>query len=142
MSFQEKSTWIQFVCIALVYGSYFLSIVERVQTLPVEDIGYQATMFATVGALVVLMIVAYIVVSIVSRDKDDSADERDRAINRQGEYIGGFVLGAGVLLAMGQAMLEMHQFWIANTLLAAMVLSELVSCACKIALYRWGQLSW
>lgn len=142
MSFQEKSTWIEFLCVGLVYGNYFLSMVDRVAATPVEAIGYQATMLATVGALVVLVIAAYIVVTVVSRDKDDTADERDRAINRQGEYVGGFVLGGGALLAMGLAMLEFHQFWIANTLLAALVLSELVSCACKIVLYRRGHFSW
>ncbi len=142
MSFQEKSTWIEFLCVALVYGGYFVSMVQRVQSTPVENIGYQATMFTTVGALVVLVIAAHVVVTIVSRDRDDAADERDRAINRQGEYLGGFVLGGGALLAMAQAMLEIHQFWIANTLLAALVLSELVSSACKIVLYRRGHFSW
>jgi hypothetical protein len=66
------------------------------------------------------------------------ADERDREINRFGEYVGGFALVVAVLIGLGLAMFEVDHFWIANALLAGLVLSELVAGATMVVLYRRG----
>lgn len=68
----------------------------------------------------------------------DENDERDRAISRYGESFGGVVLGVGVVCGLGVAMLEFDYFWIANTLLASLVLAELTAMVTRLVLYRRG----
>ena len=42
--------------------------------------------------------------------KIDESDEHDRKIDRFGEYIGGYVLGTGLLIVLGLAMAETEYF--------------------------------
>ena len=142
MSFQEKSTWIVLVVTVLVYSWYFTTIWAELNSVPVIDISYQATMLTTVGLLVALMVIGFILVAIISRGDDDGSDERDWAINRYGEYIGGYVLSVGALTTLALAMTETEHFWIANCILLTLVLSEVVSGVTKALLYRRGTFSW
>ena len=142
MSFQEKSAWLQLLAVTAVYGAYFVLVFSQVGTIPVEAIPYQVGMFVTVVVLVVLMVAGYIAIAVASRSLDDSSDERDRSFERFGEYVGGFVLGLFTLTGLGLAMFNTAHFWIANAALLGMVLSELVSNAVKVVLYRRGYLSW
>lgn len=139
MSFHEKSAWIMVALVALVYGWYFAVVFgDLASQEAVRGIAYRGMMLATVIALTVLAAVSHIVVAVASPREADKTDERDREINRHGEYIGGFVLGVGALLALGLAMFEVDHFWIANAILAGLVLSELVSGVTRIVLYRRG----
>lgn len=138
MSFKEKSSWVMLIVIALVYGWYFTSIVGDLSAgAAVTDIAYKGAMIGTVVAVVVLAIGGHIFITVTARG-DSVSDERDREINRQGEYIGGFVLGTGALVALALAMLEKDHFWIANTILLTLVLSEMTTGAVKILVYRRG----
>ena len=141
MSFQEKSTWVILLTMVLVYGWYFATVMSEVASTAVGDIDYQGTMIVTVIAVVVLVIIGTILITVAGGG-DDSSDERDKAINRYGEYVGGFALAIGALAALAMAMIEVEQFWIANTILAGLVLSEIVANVTKIALYRRGAVSW
>ena len=140
MSFQEKSTWIVLLAVAGVYGAYFALIWRLIQVLPVEQIIYQGPLALTVVALVVLMILAFILVFVFAPKTLDTSDERDRAINREGEYIGSYILGVTILGNIGLAAFGVHQFWIANGLLLGLVLAELIAGAVKVTLYRRGAL--
>ena len=142
MSFQEKSTWVLLGTYLVTYGWYFIAVSSDLSTTDVGAIDYRLLMLATVIALVVLAVAAHIIIAIASPKDADRTDERDREINRYGEYIGGFVLGAGALVVLAMAMFEVEHFWIANVLLVAMVLSEITSAVSKIVLYRRGAVSW
>ena len=137
MTFQEKSTWIMVVVNAIVYTWYFVSVSRAMAIKPIDEIDYQSTMLAAVIALVVLAVIA-----IASRGDGDESDERDRSIYRYGEYVAGYVLASGAVMGMGMAMFEVDQFWIANWLLLALVLSQLTSGATRIVLYRRGGVRW
>ena len=89
------------------------------------------------GAFIALVIVSHIVLAILTRKIDDS-DEHDRKIDRFGEYIGGYVLGTGLLVVLGLAMAETEYFWIAHASLGVLVLAELVTATTKIIVYRRG----
>ena len=141
MSFQEKTTWLVLAAMVLVYGWYFATIAVELGTTAAQDIDYQGTMLFTVVALVVVITIGAIVAAATGGG-DDTSDERDKAINRYGEYVGGFVLGAGALGAMALAMIEVEQFWIANAILLALVLSEIVTNITKAILYRRGTFAW
>ena len=138
MSFEEKSSWVMLIVITVVYGWYFTSVVGDLSAgTVVTDITYKGAMIGTVVAVIVLAIGGHISITVAARG-DSSSDERDREINRQGEYIGGFVLGTGALVALALAMLEKDHFWIANTILLTLVLSEMTSGVVKILIYRRG----
>lgn len=138
VSFQEKSTWIMALVVAGVYAWYFVTLARLVGSDAVTEIGYQGMMLVTVIVLVVLAVVGHVVIAVADPKGSDQNDERDRSINRYGEYVGGFALAVGSVVALGLAMADIDQFWIANTILAGLVLSELISAGTKLVLYRRG----
>lgn len=142
MSFHEKSSWAMLVIIVAVYGWYFSSVFGAVGEIQVGEIAYRAAMLTTVLLLIGLAIAAHILIAVSAPKDADTGDERDRSIKRYGEYIGGYVLGAGALTAMGMAMFELPHFWIANVILVGLVLSEVAAVLTRIFLYRRGLVGW
>ena len=142
MSFQEKSTWVVLITMIVIYTWYFVTVLAEVGTTDVGEIDYQGMMLVTIITVVVLVVIGTIVITIASGRDGDSNDERDKSINRYGEYVGGFVLAVGALAALALAMIEVHQFWIANTILVGLVLSEITANVTKIVLYRRGVAAW
>lgn len=138
MSFEEKGTWIQTVIVALVPGVYFATVLSQVRNTAVTEIAYQAPMLASIGIAVATLVVAYIVIAIASPKDADKSDERDKEINRYGEYIGGLVVYGGALVALGLALAEFDYFWIANVIYSILVLAGLTTSVVKIIAYRRG----
>lgn len=136
MSFQEKSTALMLVVMVGVYGWYFAVVGSQLDDPAMRAAGYKGLMLFTVLALVALAIVGHVVIALVPPRTGDESDERDRIIDLRGEWIGGYVLGTGALAGLFLAMAEFDQFWIANAILLAMVLSEVVTGAAKLVLYR------
>jgi hypothetical protein len=137
MSTEEKSTWIVGVSLILIYGWYFTTILIKAASTPVDTIDYQDLLVAMVVVFIGVVIAGEIALAAITR-RSDRPDERDRKIDRFGEYIGGYVLGTGMLVVLVMAMNEIEYFWIANTALGVMVLAELVTTVIKIAVYRRG----
>ena len=125
MSFQAKSNLVMFVIIAVVYGLYFAVVLSWAQSTSVEDISYQPLLVLTVVPVVVLAIIAHILLAIVRPSEAGQSDERDRLIDLRGESIGGVVLAVVVFGAIFLAMAEAHQFWLAQTLVAGIVVAQL-----------------
>lgn len=138
MSFQEKSAWAMFAIMLTVYGWYFVVLFDRLGDQELREIAYRGMLLTTVLALGFLAIVSHIVLAVVNPKDAETADVRDREINRFGEYVGGYVLGAAAFFALVMAVLETDHFWIANVILAGMVMSELVSLGTRLVLYRQG----
>jgi hypothetical protein len=162
MAFEERRTWIEALVTVIVPGWYFASVLPQASTTPVAAIQYQwplgvsvAVLIATiVGGIIATNIAALVAGEIsAARDRGDAArseatdaalrtldrsDERDATIGRIGAQVGGTVLGIAVLVPLGLAMAEREQFWIANALYAALVLSSLASSAVKLVAYRRG----
>lgn len=147
MSFHEKSNVTMLVAIVLVYGWYFLQMIGIAQHAPVHEglvaLGTIAPVFAvTVVVLVVISIVAHIAIVVYEKRTygvvDDKMDERDRLIELRGESRGGVVVSFGVLIAMGMLLIGNSAFLIANTLLAFLVVSEIVKGVSKLLDYRRG----
>lgn len=138
MSFQERSTWILGVIMVVVYGWYFTMVLTQLDSTAITEVGYKGMMLATVVVLVILATITHIVIAIADPEGADQSDERDREIDRFGGNIGGYVLAVGTLAGLTLAMLEFDHFWIANTLLLGLVLSELVAAGVKITRYRRG----
>ena len=138
MSFEEKGTWLYAVLAVILPVIYFATILGRLQTTPVADIDYQNSLLAAVAAAIALTIVGMILIGIASPDDAAKADQRDREINRHGEYVGGIVLAAAMIVPFGLALGEIHQFWIANTMYLAFIAGTLSATVVKLVAYRRG----
>ncbi|MDP1877035.1 MAG: hypothetical protein Q8M17_05710 [Actinomycetota bacterium] len=93
------------------------------------------------GAITVVAFAVY-AIAILSPKEAGKKDERDKEINRRGEYIGqGFVV-VGAVGALVLAMLEADYFWIANVVYLCFVLSAVVSTTAKLVAYRRGFVAW
>jgi hypothetical protein len=138
MSFEEKGTWVYLVVTVGTYGAYLAVILGRADGIPLAEVSYVSTMLWTIGIAIGLSIGGHIAVAIAKPSEADKKDVRDKDINRFGEYVGGIVLGIGMVVPFGMALAEVEHFWIANAMYAAFVLSALVSTPVKLVAYRRG----
>jgi hypothetical protein len=147
MSFEEKTTWTTAVVQLVVAIWYAFQVVPQLATTPVADIEYRGPLLGMVVASVGLTIVASILLAgtIATRaavrgeaTDVDRSDERDRSISRWAGNIGGTVLALAVVPALVLTLFEVEHFWIAQSLVAALVLSELVTAGLRIYRYRRG----
>ena len=142
MAFREKIAWLMAVVTTGVYVAYLATILRRAENIPLTEVPYVATLLWAIGAYVVAAIVAYILVAISAPKDIGRQDERDREINRRGEYIGQFFVVAGAVAALAMSMAELDHFWIANVIYLAFGLSALLGYFAKIAAYRRGFQQW
>lgn len=146
MAFEERNTWISAVVTAVTLVVYVVVILGRAAGGPLSDVAYIGPMLWTVGATIVGTIVGIIGATITSAiaaeigatEFSDRSDERDKQIERRGEFVGFYVLSAGVLAALGLTMAELDHFWIANTIYMVCAISSLVASVVKIVIYRRG----
>ena len=114
----------------------------RAEGVPFAEVPYARTLIWTIGAVIVASIAAHVAVAIVSPEDVDKEDQRDREIERHGEYIGNWLVVSAAMAAMVMSILEMRHFWIANVIYLGFVLSTLVGAAAKIWAYRRGFRQW
>ena len=81
-------------------------------------------------------------VAIASPKDADKKDQRDREINRFGEYTGQSFVVIGGVAALGMSMAELNHFWIANVIYLAFALSSVLGSVAKIVAYRRGFHPW
>lgn len=142
MSFNEKSTWIMALVTAGAYAVYVAIILGRAEHTPVTEVSYVMTLFWTIGIVVVAAIGGHVAVAIVAPGDAGKEDQRDREINRYGDYIGLWCVAVGAVAALGMSLAELSHFWIANVIYLALVLSTLLGSAVKIVAYRKGFHRW
>lgn len=138
MSFEEKGTWLYLVIISVLPIAYFATIFGQLSSVPVAEIDYQGPLLVAIGAAIGLTIVGMIVIAISSPAEADKSDQRDKDINRLGEYVGGTVLGFGMIVPFGLALTEAPYFWIANAMYVVFVIAGISAAAAKLVLYRRG----
>ena len=146
MSYEERSVWVYLMVTAGTYAAYVAIILGRADGTPLADVSYVATLLWTIGIAIGVNIVGRIAVEIgsaVTREitltpEGKQVDARDKVINRFGEYVGGVVLGVSMIVPLGLALADVDQFWIANAIFAALVLSSCVSSVLKLVAYRRG----
>jgi hypothetical protein len=138
MSFEEKGTWTYTVIAVVAALIYFAIVLGQLPQTAADDLAFQVPLLAAIGATIGLSIVAHIVVGIAAPDDAGKRDQRDKDINRYGEYVGGLVLGVAVVVPLILALSEADHFWIANTIYLAFVLSTTAGSIVKIVAYRRG----
>ena len=140
MSFEEKSTWVSLAIISFVFVGYFSQVYQGLISGTLDKADVFGLFIGAVASIIVLEIVLHIVIAILNvKDADQPGDERDRLFSMRAGNISGWVLGIGVLTISAHTfMQELDPLWVANLLLFAVFVSQVVSYALQIFYYRRG----
>ena len=140
MSFEEKSTWVSLAIISFVFAGYFSQVYQGLISGTLEKVAVFGLFIGAVFSIIVLEIALHIVIAILNvKDADQPGDERDRLFSMKAGNIAGWVLGFGVLTIAAQTfMRDLDSLWVANMLLFAVFVSQVVSYALQIFYYRRG----
>ena len=137
MSFREKSAWISFFLILVVFGIYFADYTAHLLRPGYPHHNYFAMFVLGVVAVVILEVVLHILVAIRSpADANAPADERDRLINLKAARIAFYVLMSLAFLTIGTMHLGATAFFMGNCIFFAIWLAELTRFGSQIVLYR------
>lgn len=136
MTFPEKSAMTMTAILVVVFGWYFTLVLGPIASSPARELAYTGLMVAVVVLLGILAAGSHAVLAIVFRSQASAHDERDRLIELRSERIAGYVLALGVFAGIGLAMIRADTFWIAQVLIAALVLGEIIEGIIKLVLYR------
>ena len=140
MSFEEKSTWVSLAIISFVFAGYFSQVYQGLITGTLEKVTVFGLFIGAVVSIIILEIILHIVIAVFNvKDADQPGDERDRLFSMKAGNIAGWVLGIGVLTISAHTfMQELDPLWVANLLLFAVFISQVVSYALQIFYYRRG----
>jgi cytochrome b561 len=136
MSFREKSAWISFGCV-LLFGGLWLRSAIRVEVYHASEGNPMVSFFSLVGALILTEIVLHIAIAL--RDPKEARtpkDEREQLIDLKAARVAFYVLMAGAWLSIATLHLNFDRLRIADSVLGAIIVAELVKFATQIALYR------
>ena len=138
MSYDEKSAWTYLLTSVLVWAGYVVVILTRADGGPLAEVRYVSTLLWAVGISILVNMFGRVLFEAVRPSDSRLTDERDRAIDRRGEYVAGIVLAVAVIGPFVLALTESAHFWIANAIFTAYVLSAVVGSLVKIVGYRRG----
>ena len=137
MSFREKSAWISFIVILIVFGTYFADYAAHLLRPGYPHHHYFALFMLGVVAVVILEVVLHILVAIRSpSDANAPRDERDRLINLKAARIAFYVLMTLAFLSIGTMHLGATALFMGNCMFFAIWVAELSRFGSQIVLYR------
>jgi hypothetical protein len=142
VALEEKRAWIMALVTACTYAVYLAIVLSRAGGGPLAEVPYAATLLWTVGTAIVVTIVLSIAAEVVTPKESRKKDQRDREIERFGEYVGQSFTAIGGVAVLVMALAEVAHFWIANVIYLAFALSALVASVAKIFAYRRGFQQW
>ena len=139
MTFHEKSAWI--MALALSIGGLFYAVTVLSMSSGLGELAPPVipTVVVYTVILVVLAIVGHIIaVAFAPEDADEIVDERARRIADRSGYLSAYVLGIGVLVALGLYLWSYDGNLMFYAVFASLMLSQLFEYVVQIALYRRG----
>jgi hypothetical protein len=138
MSFREKSAWISFLTLLVVFGIYFWNMRRVLE----REIDYEDALPLSIGllvAFVVLEIVLHVAVAVQSpTDARAPKDEREQLIDMKATRIAFQVFVVGALLCVGLTHLTRSAWAIGQHVLMAIVVAQLVRFGGQIVYFRRG----
>jgi hypothetical protein len=138
MSYEEKGTWVYLVACLGAYGVYLAIVLGRLASTPATQVPYVSVLLWTTGASILASIVGRILVETASPSGSRRSDVRDKEIYRFGEYASRWFIVAGAGAALGMAMAQWDDFWIANVIYLGFVLWAVAGSVVKLVAYRRG----
>ncbi len=142
MPFEEKSAWIMGVLAIGTYAGYLAVVLQGAGDAPLADVPYAAALLWALGISIAASVVLHTLMGMFWPKGDRRKDQRDREINRFGEYIGQSFVVVGGVAALVMSMAQVDHFWIANAVYLAFVLSAILGSTAKIVAYRRGFQPW
>jgi hypothetical protein len=140
MPYREKIAWLSLVGMAVCYGPYFAytfrsPLLDR----PLPNLELMALFAAAAGGNAVWTLLGRLLVRVKTlRDERGPADERDLAVDRRASTVAYYVL-IGLALYVGGFMPFTSTGWhIVNSMVASVVIAEVVRYAMIVAGYRRG----
>ncbi|MGD2042144.1 MAG: hypothetical protein PVJ28_00725 [Acidimicrobiia bacterium] len=138
MSFRERSAWMMVGTLVIAYGWYLTTVIGQLDGDTIAGIEYQRTAVVAAIAVVVLAALSHIVLGATGQTRSKESHSGTAAIKRYARSTGGVVVSAAAVLGMALAMVEADHFWIANVILAGLVVAELAAAGSEILIYRRG----
>ena len=143
MSFREKSTWITFVLLAVVFGFYFASLAAHLIQPAYRLPNFLILLFVFLLAIFVMELVLHVIAALRSpADAKAPLDEREQLIALKAKRPAFFVLMASAFLSIGVLHLSTHfglGMWLmANAILFSIWLGELTNYGAQLYYYRRG----
>ena len=138
MSYEGRGQWVYVIVTVVAVAIYVVLLVAGAGGGPLTEVDYVPILLWTIGAGVVGAIIGRILAAIIWQGEGHETDVRDRDIDRRGEYIGGLVLGIGMVVPFLLAITEADYFWIANAMYLVFAAASVVSAAMKLVFYRRG----
>ena len=135
-SFEEKSVWIQLISLVTGLGLYFAVAVSMLYNGATVLIAFMPLFAFAVVFIVAVNVAGHAVLAIASRP--DGPDERDRLIAWRAESNSSWILGAGVIAAIGCIILSIGDVWVAHLLLLSLFIAEVVRNVNQLVYYRRG----
>ncbi len=139
MPFHEKSAWIMAVTLLAGGIAYFWTVASMS-----AELGHLAppmlrTVVVFTVIIVVLAIIGHVLVAARSpQDADAATDERERQIVDRAAHLSGYVLGAGVIGALGLYLFTGDGNLMFYVVFGSLLLSQLAEYAWQILLHRRG----
>ena len=138
MSYEEKGQWVYFAVTAVTTVAYLVLVFGQASGGPLTEVDYVPILLWMIGIAIAASIVGHIVIAMARPDEPHTADIRDREIGRRGEYVGGTILGIGMVIPFILAITEADHFWIANAMYLVFALAALTGTVIKLVAYRRG----
>ena len=135
-SFEEQSVRITLGGLVVVYVLYFFLAGRMLLSGVGEVVAFAPLLVVTVVLLVVVLALGHAIVAVATRV--EGRDERDELIEWRAGHNSSWVLGAGAFMAICGLATSVGPAWIANGLLAAMFLSEVLKRALQLHYYHRG----
>jgi hypothetical protein len=135
MTLQQRRTLAMTAILVLLFGWYFAVVLGQLAT-PASEIDYKGRLIPAVILLVVLAMVGHAMLAIGAPAKATGYDERDRLVALRGHRIARYVLAVAAVAGLGLAMVDADAFWIAQVLLAGLVVAEITEGLTRLVAYR------
>jgi hypothetical protein len=135
-SFREKSAWISFFSLLVVFGIYFWHVL-RVLAGQAEARATGRLFFSLLIVLVAVEVVLHVLIAVQSpKDARTPKDEREQLIELRATRLAFFVLLVGALLAIATIHHGVGRWGLVHCVLFAVVVAELVRFGSQIVFYR------
>lgn len=138
MSYREKSAYISLATHAAVFGTYFFMLWRAWDDRIGQGLSIGLLAAAVIALIVIAATLAIVAALLSPKEANASSDERERMIDLKAERIASYTLSTGVVCLIGALLIGWNSFLVANLLLAAMVISELVKAIAQIVYFRAG----
>lgn len=135
-SFEEKSVWIQLISLTVGMGLYFVAAGYMLYNGANILIAYMPLFAVAVAFIVAVNVAGHVIVAIANRP--DDRDERDRLIAWRAESNSSWILGVGVIVAIGCMIVSVGEVWVAHLLLLSLFLAEVGKDIIQLVYYRRG----